>query len=170
MGYDLYFAEPTGAMATAKRKADWAYQNQAEDWFNMPQPYYYRYSIWGGQNMRGALEACGLLTNEAPEGVEMSGWGPKFPKYNAETMPEGSPEEAAYRAEVDALINRDFGGIIPAFKLGSNDGWLVTPAEIQRGIDRGLVDEGLKTLDDAYDRAFVRWVIRSIKHGGFRVF
>lgn len=159
MGYDLSYAEPQGRMALAKRKADEAYEQRAPNWFEMPRPYYYRYSIWGGQKMREALAVTGLLDEVWP--------GPAFPKYDASMS---RTVRAWYEVEVARIIEGDSGGVIPSYKLGSNDGWLVHPAEIQRGIDRGMVERGLLSLEDAYDRNFVRWVIRSMKHGGFRVY
>ena len=160
MGYDLYYAEPTGRMLTAKNKADEAYENQTEGWFDMPQPYYYRFSIFSGQRMRDALSVTGLLTYDVPE--------PSFPPY--ENWAEGSDMEKQYRTHIERIIDADYGSIIPSFKLSSNDGWLITPAEIQRGVDRGMVERGLLSIEDKYERDFVRWVIRSMKHGGFRTF
>lgn len=170
MGYDLSYENPIGEIAEARAKNDEAYKNQTEGWWSMSRPDYYRYNIFGGGAMREALFVCGLLDTELPDDVEPGSWGgPKFPKYDSETMPEGSPASEAHREATEAVLSRDYGGAIPAFKLGSNDGWLVTPAEIQRGIDRGKVETGILALVDEYDRDFVRWVIASIPHGGFRV-
>lgn len=162
MGYDLSYAEPTGKILAAKQRADEAYKAGEDGWYNLPRPDYYRYNIFGGGNMRGALAMCGLLTDAIDE--------PSFPAYDPDTMVEGSPEYERYVEACKAVTDADYGGVIPDFKLGSNDGWLVTPAEIQRGIDKGMVEAGLRRIEDSYDRAFVRWVIGSLKYGGFRTF
>ena len=158
MGYDLSYAEPQGSVLRAKRAADKAYEESREGWYNMPRPHAYRYNIFGGGAMREALFVTGLMDERRV---------PDFPPYDAKAS---EAVRDHYTATVREILDRDYGGAIPSFKLGSNDGWLVTPAEIQRGIDRGMVERGLLSLSDAYDRRFVRWVIKSMEHGGFRTY
>jgi hypothetical protein len=67
---------------------------------------------------------------------------------------------------------------IPVYKLGSNDGWLVTPDEIRAAFKNKDIDELRlakeqadyeKDDDESYWLAFLIWMYESIDEGGFRV-
>lgn len=60
---------------------------------------------------------------------------------------------------------------IPTYKVGSNDGWLVTPTEIRTGVawaDHHEGDGWRQGLTD-YVCDFVAWMERTADIGGFRV-
>lgn len=70
---------------------------------------------------------------------------------------------------VDNLVEYDTGGLIPAYKLCSNDGWLVSPAECLNSI--AAWERSSKQHRDA--DFFPRWVAfleKAAKLGGFRVY
>ena len=83
---------------------------------------YFRLNVWGMSEARAILAEAGVVRN-AP--------CPSFPRY------EDFPNDDAYNDAVYALVAAPAPGDapgIPAFKFGTNDGWLVLPIEIQSGI------------------------------------
>lgn len=80
---------------------------------------YYRINIWGMQSLREGMYATNILTEEVPS--------PDFPEH--EPFDEEEQYEA-YRASLIPMLSQTSpNGRIPDWKFGSNDGWIVTPAE-----------------------------------------
>lgn len=113
---------------------------------------YFRLNVWGMGNVRRAMFALGMAY-DSPEDREWPTWpedvghvvealqddnGKGVPEYLAEWYPEkGEPTEVEldraklYVAESDEIRRHhpEGGTTIPLHKFGSNDGWVVTPAE-----------------------------------------
>lgn len=167
---------------------------------------YFRYNIWGMSDARNKMDAFGMLDfrDHAPwPKAEDFGFDPKedaFEKalaaylsgdYEADDeleLPEGVTEEdydrARQLAEAEEAIKEselDPAEGIPAYKLGSNDGWLVTPGEIATALAlfeasaaadpaSATVPEGVdpETSSLAYFLEFVEF-LRHSQAEGFRV-
>lgn len=135
---------------------------------------YFRVNIWGMGDLRWEMRAQGLLTSD-PEPTD---W-PDYPEGAA----EDSPEYLAYREARAKLIGFDHGtGGVPAYKFGSNDGWLVTPREIAVVLEKaspapvthptGWVDDQGRPSDAEWPHFWKRWLAyleRAAQHGGCEV-
>jgi hypothetical protein len=101
-------------------------------------PTYFRLNIWGMAQYCELMELLGMLNESEP---------PEFPDHDfyeipSVTSPEGYEEDdensaafKAYKAALDRATNflsPEPG--IPVAKFGSNDGWLVTPAECESAL------------------------------------
>jgi hypothetical protein len=138
---------------------------------------YFRLNIWGMGTMRGIMERAGVLSYESH---------PSFPDYPGHEHfdADDAPKDAvggAYREACTAVIESVASdGRVPAYKFGSNDGWLVNPDEcrvIAKGL-RDLVecdevhgdedDGSWKWSEEALD--FADFCERAAEHGeGFEV-
>lgn len=143
---------------------------------------YFRLNIWGMGNVRRAMAALGAAygdytTDERPE------YPDDIPDEYYED--EDAPQFAEVRQQVQAYKvwspRADGEGGLPLHKVGSNDGWLVTPQEcfvaaqtiratdtavvLKTLIECGIDNEGwLETWND-----WVQWVSDASEHGGFEV-
>lgn len=89
----------------------------------------------------------------------------------------GDPRLSAFEAAERAYLEQETEGRIPAFKFSSNDGWWVTPAEIQRSL--AVVDALTEAQRDELARdwptqierfwQFVAWLREAVALGGFEV-
>ena len=135
-------------------------------------PGYFRLNIWGMSAFCGYMDIVGMLDWGSPE--------PRFPDYGDGPWPEESTPSYEERQEASRLVT-DWSAAepvgIPRWKFGSNDGWLVTPAEIRSALalmeSSGASEELAKVLaagDDAdYWRAWIAYLQRAEKAEGFRV-
>ena len=131
---------------------------------------YFRYNIGGMRGARDLMDRFGMLDHRdhaAWPQPEDFGFDPKDPQafdavlraflsgdYEADDeleLPEGMSEESydGARGFVDvqeAIVEGELEPVqgIPAYKLGSNDGWLVTPSEIAASL---ACFEAARTVD-----------------------
>ena len=123
---------------------------------------YFRLNIWGMETARNELYKVGVITDEPT---------PEFPGHDAEweSLSEERQDEIINEWQ-SAVAPGDTHGI-PSYKLGSNDGWLVTPAEIRTGLAWADYHEGEGweyRLTD-YVQEWVQWMKQAATMGGFRV-
>ena len=117
---------------------------------------YFRLNIWGMGEYRVNMLDLGMMVDGASPAPE--DWN----EVGTEPVPD-----------------RDSGlGLLPAYKFGSNDGWLVNKAEIEGALE---VYDGLSSSEidlvtgGPSDEGFAYWVAwigflrHTATHGGFRV-
>lgn len=188
--------------------ADPEYKRLTEELYEANDPSYFRLNIWGMGFMRSWMSKLGMLnevcspyswpdpavfgvSEDEAEGNEYEGedaieddWGEKH-----------SPAYLVYREAYDAVktLPPDTGFGIAWYKLGSNDGWLVTPQECREAIEafnaalpikEGIEDPyrgSLPSEDDklsdeerlenelALLQSWVKWLERASRSEGFRV-
>lgn len=159
---------------------------------NRADTHYFRLNIWGMGHCRTGMYAAGMIF----DGQEV-----EFPPYEPPTSAEGGSEalvaaEDAYAEEYDRLCepvraaHPEGGEAIPSFKFGSNDGWLVTPAECHAAVEAwrehkakldaldavGIIAEDVED-DDSSDATFraewwpewIEFLERASQRGGFKV-
>ena len=118
MGYDMHWQEPP-----------------ADD---LSDDGYFRLNIWGMPTCREVMASTGMGEwVELPPEPQCKDFGLTL----SEAGFVGTDEAMAayYQAwdELGEVVRRDFGAIgIPLHKLSSNDGWLVTPAEIAAALEQ----------------------------------
>ena len=117
MGYDMTIRAYTGPERVKTRDEE-EYMEDGS---------YFRLNIWGMSVMRNIMFKAGVLDTE----FNYAEW-PNRPDDN-EYDDDGEPITATAKAAdaaADAIKASHAGnGRVPAFKFGSNDGWLVTPEE-----------------------------------------
>lgn len=129
--------------------------------------HYFRLNIWGMSEARPQLEAFGVVRRASmppvprPQEFGVSDDG------DDTDLPDDHPYRVALRQWRDGHSGEGPG--IPDYKLDTNDGWLVTPVEIQSGIR--LADNehpGWRSKVFEWVLEFVVWM-EGCK-GGFRVY
>lgn len=166
---------------------------------------YFRLNIWGMGRAREVMAQVGMVKDgwRGWPDVPYQGDNPVMDEATFEAMREyaedqdlaGAAEWPAeqtkayldYKAEIEATLRRHDGDTpgIGINKLGSNDGWVVTPGECATAakIWRDLTpEEQDAALDAALDEgdthaevrawfeAWVVWLERAAKRGGFQVY
>jgi hypothetical protein len=146
---------------------------------------YFRLNIWGMGEYREAMNTAHMLFfaedgSSYPNHTEFA-----IPRDDDGQLIEDSEQYQAYRAAVTAYIEHDHGHVgIPVHKLGSNDGWLVTPAECEGAIEaweqyvdsehdgvEGQAAIALRGEDDAdYWLRWIQFLRVASNGGGFRVY
>lgn len=140
------------------------------------QPSVFYLSIWEMSLARTLMEDLGLLdmTVTTPGHLSPDNYGvtPEMHELDFDQFPEAlmPPQLVAFReARTRALDSAVISPVgIPYYKLGSNDGWLVTPEEITAGLAR------CTTAADKYPEIewWKPWIVYlgyATSHGGFRV-
>lgn len=184
MGYDMSWAEEPEAVGTAKKAAYddlWPASYDREAILRYLEVResagsYFRLNIWGMGSMRELLYAGSSI---AP--LQMPDWP---------DATDGFELRDAYEEACAEIRDADTGGVLPAFKVGSNDGWLVTPTECLatamtwfegggREQARELAGQMAQVPDAGWlggaDQVlgwadeFVLWMGEAAGHGGFRV-
>lgn len=183
MGFDLYWENS----ATDEEVAS------SED----GEPEYFRLSVWemamalSWMELFGVLDAS-KLEKRLPQPVDFDlAYVPKrWDEDGNDTEYEPDSAEELYLCAREAARDGDSGGPIPAYKLRSNDGWLVTATEIERSL--GRYDERLPNRDnqpreipvpvvedgewngefEVFDwwGDWIDYLRAAVDHGGFRVF
>jgi hypothetical protein len=127
---------------------------------------YFRFNIWGMGAAREIMWRAGMLNVEAVHSP--------FPKVEDFG---GNYEDARFVEAVRQVTDEDHSPFIPAYKLGSNDGWLVTPKEIKTALDRTGLWEAVGSVAGAETEEGPDWwgewidfLRHTADHGGFRVF
>lgn len=129
---------------------------------------YFRLNIWGMGRCRDIMDERGEMVHYIgghPEWPDLSDFGldeyPEDVQYDDDyneigPWPDGSPE-AQFVAARDAILAYSPPGVrgIPGWKLGSNDGWLVTEEDC-KGALACLRDWAITQVDDPSDDAAVR--------------
>lgn len=153
---------------------------------------YFRLNIWGMREASDVLSPLGMIHhygNHPPfpqlpdiDGFDGCGMEVDGAYIELDEAPEKFPPAAHeyQRAHEDVLrFSPEVPGI-PGWKFGSNDGWLVTPIDIQGAIAQlvnaakaACVEPAAMLASTAGDRTyvveFVEWMVRAIPRGGFRV-
>ena len=146
MGYDMYAQAPEGAVPET----------------------YFRLNIWGMTWVRYWFDKFDLLATNVEHGPWPDEPGGEYVE-EEEAAPgtEWAEFYAAQRVVLAEHPNHD-DPALPYYKLCSNDGWIVTPAEcvalVATWRDRG----GLESDAPDYVQEFVAW-IDSVSRYGFEV-
>lgn len=149
----------------------WGFHRQAEAKLaeNSEVEGYFRLNIWGMGLCRELMSNAGMLDVEAERGRY-----PRAADFGADdgVDPEdavpGSPEAACEAARLE-WRSASTGGLIPAYKLGSNDGWLVTPTEIRNSLD-ALERHGPVAGAPTWWPDWVSYLRKMVERGGFEVY
>lgn len=122
-----------------------------------PDDNYFRLNIWGMARFGGTMGALGMIDENARMRID---------------FPQGDDPAALERC----LAQREATPAgLPAYKLSSNDGWLVLPEEIRPALDlyRALSEPERRVAEAGVDldhwRAWIAFLDRAAAHGGFRV-
>jgi hypothetical protein len=172
MGYDMYWKEP--ATEDERREAD---RDELE---------YFRMNIWMMGEARQAMFERSMLNVHPPY--------PPFPgcgEFGLEERPafwdeDGEPikypldtAEGMYQRACECVHSGDSGGSIPVYKLMSNDGWRITPEEIERSLAEytaapppciTLRFEDSTTSELEWWGEWIDWLRGAAHHGGFEVY
>jgi hypothetical protein len=122
-----------------------------------PDENYFRLNIFGMARFGGAMTALGMIDENAKPRVD-------FPHNDDPTALERC---LAQREATPAGL--------PAYKLSSNDGWLVLPEEIRPALElyRALREPETRVaaagVELDYWRDWIAFLDRAATHGGFRV-
>jgi hypothetical protein len=122
-----------------------------------PDENYFRLNIWGMSRFGGVMAALGMIDENARMRVD-------FPQVDDPAVLERC---LAQRETTPAGL--------PAYKLSSNDGWLVLPEEIRPALDlyRALTEPEKRVaaagVELDYWREWIAFLDRAAAHGGFRV-
>lgn len=113
---------------------------------------YFRLNIWGMSKMVNIMEDLSMIDWEIK--------APDWPDY-----PNGMTDEEYERSTLPMRSMRSHDPLrIPAFKFGSNDGWLVTPEECY------MIAHRLRSVPNETAREFAGFCSRCVKRGGFVVY
>lgn len=140
---------------------------------------YFRLNVWGMGIARESMYTLAMLDVDAssPDWPEREDFGVDDQVWNAydgdepgEDAPEGirrfhAAQEAALAAHPEPAVG------ICAFKLGSNDGWLVTPAELDAALaiyDKHATGGGNVPSHEWWSE-WIDYLRRAATRGGFRV-
>lgn len=113
---------------------------------------YFRLNIFGMSHYRGYMGQLEMLDLESPS-------------------PESGDQQQDWDDAVAAQALDDPTGI-PVYKLCSNDGWLVTPAECVAALQRyqeADTDAVIEPDDKSYWAQWIAFINRASNNGGFRV-
>ncbi len=137
---------------------------------------YFRLNLGGMRMTREAMHALGMLDTEdfphafpdpADFGVTAAMWDDWTGEPNEETPKELRTYLEAEQAVTDAQREKPAG--IPVHKFGTNDDWLVTPAEIASALER-YAQSGEKLPGGlSWWADWIKYLRYAQDHGGFRV-
>jgi hypothetical protein len=195
VGYDMHIVNTPEPLAENDRKCDEilhqpptdetraAYRALLEERWRLQEEYgsYFRLNIFGMGQYRGAMEEIGMLAwCGEPRWPELADFGVPITKttYNGREYvepDEGSLEYAAYKAACDEVLAWTDTTVIAGHKLCSNDGWIVTPMEIARALDRWYEwkrEHAITELldDEDYWNKWIAFLETAVKGGGFKVY
>jgi hypothetical protein len=187
MGYDMYWAK---ASVEGSAKVP----NDRPDYFRLTNRGMAKaYVLMHIFEMVNDAESCRRLPQ--PVDFDLTYVPPRWDEAGGWIAYEPGSAEEQYFAAREAARDGDSGGLIPAFKVASNDGWLVTGAEITRSLE--VYDERFpdresqprklpapvappeKTEDGKWTcevedadwwGEWIDWLREAAVHGGFRVF
>lgn len=159
----------TADYEAAQAKVDAAYEAM-----DGSDPGYFRLNIWGMGRCYEYMAKRGMVYDAASPGP----W-PAYPELGPDATDE---EEEAAEAKYEELsrplkaAHPDGGDTIPGFKFGSNDGWIVTPAECAAALAANagytpptyLDDDGTEKPVTWWDE-WLRFLQRGADNEGFTV-
>jgi hypothetical protein len=145
---------------------------------------YFRLNIWGMGKCRQAMDQFGMVDwNTNYSWPKLADYGLKKYPDEDESYPEDSPEARFILALTSVKSQVPDSGLIAGYKLGSNDGWIITPKEIE-GALAALGDKHDVNIDadpasvlrllaaEGVPEFFGDWIQylqRAAKHNGFKV-
>lgn len=137
---------------------------------------YFRLNIWGMGAARELMHGAGMLDLESghgdfPSDKDFGVTDAMWNDWDGEPDEDTSPEMRAYQKAVQAVTDaqREKPAGIPVHKLGSNDGWLVTPDEISSALEAYVLGDGVPADAPAWWADWIGWLKYAQEHGGFRV-
>ncbi|GGO58779.1 hypothetical protein [Streptomyces lasiicapitis] len=146
---------------------------------------YFRLNIWGMGTARQIMGALDMLTDVPfPDWPTLEAYGltdhPDEPDYYTEgperdaAQARLTDQERAYLDAVRAVRDRDAETPgIPAYKLTSNDGWLVTEREVKAALDvwekADLKDQNETQAEFPWWGEWLDFLKYNAERGGFRV-
>lgn len=170
------FEHGTAEYAAAQKAVDAAY----EAW-SAQEHSYFRLNVWGMGEARAAMCRLRMVLDvghaEFPT-HEQYGVTDEMSQYDAEynELPREdlAPQLRALLEHCDRVTDSQAESPIgiPIYKLGSNDGWLVTPDEIAAALtqyDRATLDDLDAVPDGDWWPKWIEYLRYAMKHGGFRV-
>lgn len=132
---------------------------------------YFHLNIWGMGRCREAMCAFDMAfeANHPPF--------PKIEEYGLTYWPEAednhpvdSPEGRYLAAVADVTDGMHFEVPgIPLYKVGSNDGWLVTPLECQGALAKFEANKNTEAETPPWWEQWIRFLLIAQARGGFRV-
>lgn len=147
---------------------------------------YFRLNIWGMRTALDLMEALGMLTDESmPKWPRPEEYGltqsPADPDWFEEGPDKAKAERALtaagrrFLADQRAVADADHGGPgIAAYKFTSNDGWLVTPREIEAALkayeSAQAEDKAAVTQSDPWWPSWIAYLSFARERGGIRVY
>ncbi|MFJ9521258.1 hypothetical protein ACIRPK_23785 [Kitasatospora sp. NPDC101801] len=160
------------------------------DAYDEATPHYFRLNIWGMREARAAMEQFGMLTDQDhPEWPRPGDFGLTEEDMDDLTDSLDDKEGAAtgqedplavarerFRRAQDAVTDAEPQPVtgIPWHKLCSNDGWLVTPAQIGAALAKWeTVDEKKRAAavgENDWFPEWIEWLGKAKERGGFRVY
>ncbi|MFG2763116.1 hypothetical protein [Streptomyces rubiginosohelvolus] len=159
---------------TPERKAAEQAHREAFDNLRAVEKSYFRLNIRGMSTCLDWMDVLGMLTDEAaPEWPELSAFGlDDWPDSDDDDLSDADHRYLAASAAVLAHEPQPVTGV-PAYKFGSNDGWLVTPAQCAAALEawekapaarRADVESGCEWWP-----SWIAFLAHSKDRGGFRV-
>lgn len=131
------------------------------------QAYYFRLNIWGMSDTVDVMVAHGMLCQ--PEKPSHAEWDALPPYDNDHPDANGGPEHQAAH-DVLARAHRGECPGIPIHKFCSNDGWIVTPAEIRAALAQAdRVSEPAIAIPEWWED-WLNWMKLAADHDGFEVY
>jgi hypothetical protein len=164
MGYDLACRGEHLDVEAAREVAHAAGYDDVQAWQNYDKLQtesgsYFRANIFSMGTLREVMMRLDALSLDSP---------PRFPDaLQGVTEPNHAQKEML--AKWQAAESED--GLIPIWKLGSNDGWIVTPSEIRHSLEhmKGWVPKPEGDVDLDYWIEWIAFLRHTAKHHGFQV-
>ncbi|WP_328902325.1 hypothetical protein OHR86_22560 [Streptomyces sp. NBC_00441] len=159
---------------TPEREAAEKAQREAFAAYDAAQKSYFRLNIWGMSVCAQWMDRLGMLTGEAaPEWPELGAYGlDDWPDGDDNDLSDADRKYLAAQAAVLAHEPQPVTGI-PAHKFGSNDGWLVTPAQCAAALAmwEKAPAEHRKAVETEREwwPSWIAFLAHSQERGGFRV-
>lgn len=187
MGYDMHTVtkDPGEDEAVAeiqtRLRAAWQEKRQADadqisKELDAAYRSYFRLNIWGMGRARELMHAAGMLDlnsghGDFPSPKDFGVTDEMWNDWDGESNDKTAPELRAYNEAVQAITDgqREEPAGIPVYKLGSNDGWLVTPDEIASALERYVLGDGVPADVPPWWADWIGWLKYAQEHGGFRV-
>lgn len=167
------FERDTAEYAAAQAAVDAA----MEEW-GAEEHSYFRLSIWGMGAAREAMWKLGMLDGEFGNGEfpDPDEFGVTSEMWETDDDDEPAAPEPIrrYREARDKVLGAMAEPVvgIPIFKLGSNDGWIVTPDELRVALakyDAATLDDLAHIPDGDWWPKWIEYLRYAMARGGFRV-
>jgi hypothetical protein len=138
---------------------------------------YFRLNVWGMSAAREAMWKLGMLDDafEYGEFPDAEDFGVTSEMYDFDDDDPATPEPMRrYREAQNKVLGAMATPVvgIPVFKLGSNDGWIVTPEELRVALaeyDAATLDDLAHIPDGDWWPKWIEYLRYAQERGGFRV-